>query len=574
VTGIVGIFFKSLAYTVAFSLFGSLIVALTVIPVLASRLLRRRPGNEATTMIPSARRVFQRVEQRYEHALSWALGHRKTMVVISAGIFAGSLAFLPIIGQEFMPTVDEGEAVVNLTMPVGTSLPTTDRMLNQLEDIVLEEVPEAENVYASSGGDSFYGWGGGGSHTGSLRVQLVDKDKRSRSTSEIADDLRAVFRELPVGEITITEISSMGGGSGIFGGRPLQIEISGYDLDASYALAQEIQAILRDTEGVVEPDISYESGEPEFQIEIDRNKASALGLNLSQIANTVQIANAGTVASRYREAGDEYDIRVRLQPQDRQSLTDVGQITVLTPWGDTIPLRSVARIRDTEGPVSIDRKEQERIITVSGGLSGRDLGSVSEELEARIAELDVPPDLRIRFAGEQEEMAESFQKLFVALALAIILVYMVMAAQFESLRYPFVVLLSIPLGLIGVIAMLLLSGTSLNVVSLMGLIMLAGIVVNNGIVLISYVNLLRERGRPLMEAVKIGAVRRLRPILMTTLTTVLGLVPMALGYGSGAEIWAPMARTVVGGLSVATVFTLLFMPTLYVLLGGEAPRES
>jgi len=568
VSGIASIFFKHLAYTVTFALLSSLFVALTLIPVLCSKYLSissRRVGEEKKG---SSRRRFRYVEERYHRVLSWALAHRKTVIISSVAILAASLLLAPRIGTRFMPEMDEGMFSVDVEMLVGTKLALTDEVTRQVEEGIRENTPELEELLAQVGvAGGMMGFGGGGSHKASLTVRLADLSQRKRSTGEVIDSLRAELSE--VGEARVSFSGGDPGEQMIFGGTPIALGIKGHDLTQGKKLAQEVFDSVRAVKGVVEPRISLEEGQPELQVKIDRDKASSLGLNFSQIAQTIRSANAGTVASWFREGGDEYNILVRLKAEDRQIPADLGKIFITSPLGRQISLDTVAQVEEGLGPVQIERKEQERVITVSGGIKGRDLGSITGDIREALADIKIPQGFSVEFGGEQEEMTESFRSLFFALLLAVVLVYMVMASQFESLRHPFVIMFSLPFAATGVILMLFLTGTIFTVVVYIGIIMLAGIVVNNGIVMISYINILRGRGLALSEAVRMGARRRLRPILMTTFTTVFALLPMAMGLGAGAEMWAPMARTVIGGLLTSFLFTLVLVPTLYTIFAGK-----
>jgi HAE1 family hydrophobic/amphiphilic exporter-1 len=566
-TGIAGIFFKHLAYTVTFALLSSLFVALTLIPVLCSKYLSIKSHGEGREKIPFSRRIFSSVEERYERALSWALGHRKTVIIGSALILAASLPLAPRIGTRFFPEADEGMFSVNVEMPVGTKLALTDEATRKIEERLRENTPELGELLAQVGAaGGMWGFGGGESHKASLTAKLVDLSQRERSTREVVDSLRG---KLSIGEATARFTSSDPAEQMLFGGTPISLEIKGHDLTQGKRLAQEVFDSVEKVEGVVEPEISFEEGQPELQVRIDREKASSLGLNFSQIAQTIRSANAGTVASWFREGGDEYDILVRLQAEDRKTPADLGEIFITSALGRQISLDTVARLEEGVGPVKIERKGQERVITVSGGIKGRDLGSITRDIKEGLTSIRIPQGFSLKFGGEQEEMTESFRSLFFALILALVLVYMVMASQFESLRHPFVIMFSLPFTATGIILMLFLTGTLFTVVVYIGIIMLAGIAVNNGIVMISYINILRERGLSLSESVRLGARRRLRPILMTTFTTVFALLPMAMGFGAGAEMWAPMARTVIGGLLTSFVFTLVLVPTLYTIFAGK-----
>jgi HAE1 family hydrophobic/amphiphilic exporter-1 len=442
-----------------------------------------------------------------------------------------------------------------------------------VEEIVKKNVPEVKYLLTQvgSGGGGMMHFGGGGSNNATVTVKLVELAQRKRSSAEIINILRPIF-EWEQASLGLAKIHITGGDEGppgLSGGAPVSIDIRGYDLKEADTLANRISHLIGEIKGVVEPETSSEMGRPELRISIDRELAATLGINTSQVADTIQTANEGTVASHFREGGDEYSILVRLRPQDRQSLADIERIYLSSPGGQQISLDSIAKLQRVAGPVKIERKDQQRVVTVSAHVTERSLGEIDKDIRSKLSSLVLPPGFSLKYGGEQEQMAESFRSFALALILAVILVYMVMASQFESLRYPFVIMFSVPFAAIGVVAILFLTGTNFSMIVFIGMIMLAGIVVNNGIVMISYINILRDKGMSVSEAVQLGARRRLRPILMTTFTTVFALLPMALGIGPGAELWTPMARTVIGGLSVSMIFTLIFIPTLYTILAGK-----
>jgi len=503
------------------------------------------------------------MESRYGFILDWALAHRKVVILGSVSILAATLLLLPRIGSEFIPQTDQGVINISVETPTGTKWRITEKVAEKVEEVIRESVPELDKtlIQVGSEGGVIGSVMGTGSNNASLTVSLVERSQRKRSTMEITDLLRS-----RLADITFSEASAA---QEIFAGAPVVIEVRGYDLEEGKRLARRIADLIGKIRGVVEPRISYKEGMPELRINVDRDKASSLGLNFFQIADAVKAANEGKVATYFREAGSQYDIRVRLNRKDLQKPSDIGKILITSPSGRQISLDTVAHIERASGPVNIERKEQQRVITISAGISGRDLGSIDREVREKLSKLKIPEGFSVEVAGQQKEMAESFRSLLGALILAVILVYMVMASQFESLRHPFVIMFSVPFALIGVIWILFLSRTTISAVVYMGLIMLVGIVVNNGIVMISYINILREKGMSALEATRTGARRRLRPILMTTFTTVFALIPMALGWGAGAELWAPMARTVIGGLSVSMIFTLIFVPTLYTIFAGK-----
>jgi len=567
VSGIVGILFKHIAYTVIFSLSASLLVALTLIPMLSSKYL------SAKTLERKKGRGFSRklneyMESRYGFILDWALAHKKVVILGSVSILGATLLLLPRIGSEFIPQTDQGVINISVETPTGTKWRITEKVAKKVEEVIRESVPELDKtlIQVGSEGGVIGSVMGTGSNNASLTVSLVERSQRKRSTMEITDLLRSRLADISGAKITFSEASAV---QEIFAGAPVVIEVRGYDLEEGKRLARRIADLIGKIRGVVEPRISYKEGMPELRINVDRDKASSLGLNFFQIADAVKAANEGKVATYFREAGSQYDIRVRLNRKDLQRPSDIGKILITSPSGRQISLDTVAHIERASGPVNIERKEQQRVITISAGISGRDLGSIDREVREKLSKLKIPEGFSVEVAGQQKEMAESFRSLRGALILAVILVYMVMASQFESLRHPFVIMFSVPFALIGVIWILFLSRTTISAVVYMGLIMLVGIVVNNGIVMISYINILREKGMSALEATRTGARRRLRPILMTTFTTVFALIPMALGWGAGAELWAPMARTVIGGLSVSMIFTLILVPSLYTIFAGK-----
>jgi HAE1 family hydrophobic/amphiphilic exporter-1 len=568
--GASGVMYKQLAVVVSFSLFASLAVALTLIPVLSSRLLARGEAHARSRWQPLERfygqseRLLTGMEDRYRNVLRWALSHRTRVVLTALALFVASLLVTPFLGSELMPKTDEGEVRINAEMAVGTKLDVMDRTFRQIEEIVRQEVPETQNMLANIGGGG--GWRASGGHTGDIRLSLVSQSERERSSEEIANDLRGKLAGIPGVKIRARE------GSGLFilnmafggGDEGLTIEVRGYDMEAGYQLAEQVQQALSGIAGVTDVRIGRDAGRPERVIRIDRDKIARLGLSMNQVAEIIETNLAGSRATVLRRAGREYDIVVRLPEVQRNLMADVEKVSLVSAAGETVPLRSVVDVTFAKGPVIIDRKDQERVINVTANVADRDLGSVAEDAQEALRTLQVPDGLALVLGGEYEEQQKAKTQLVVALILAIILVYMVMAAQFENLWDPFVVMFSIPMAAVGVFFTMWLTGTTFNVQSYIGMVMLAGIVVNNAIVLVDYTNLMRrDYGVSLLEAVVESGRRRLRPILMTTSTTVLGLVPLAIGLGEGAEVQASMARVVVGGLTVSTLVTLILVPVIY-----------
>lgn len=571
VTGVSAVTFKQLAYVVSFSLTCSLIAALTIVPVLCSRFLRSSAESKAPRFIrylsDKAGAWQDRLADQYGELLRRSLRYRKTTVFASVALLIPCLFMAPLIGVELTPEADEGEVRVNVLLEPGTRVAETDAVMQKLNQIVRREVPETINTMVESGASGGMS-GGGGEHQGELRIQLVPSSERKRSAKEIATAIRPKMSIQP-GMTVRTRVStgSFSRGMGSSGGDRLVVEVRGHDMQVLEELAKKVRDEMASVPGVPEAQINREPGMPEMLLSVDRLKAATLGLNVSDIADAMETAIGGRRTSMYRQQGDEYNIVVRLKEKDRLSVAQVGTVPLLTANGQTIPAEAVVHTRRQEGPVSIERQDQERIITVSGTLGERDLGAVTRDIQQRLRQIPRPADYDFEFGGEYEEQKEAFNELTLVAVLALVLVYMVMAAQFESLRDPFIILFSIPLAAIGVILMLVLTHTTFNMQAFLGVIMLVGIVVNNAIVLIDYMNQLRrEHDYAVDDAVITAGARRLRPVLMTTITTVLGLVPMALGIGEGAELQKPMARVVIGGLMSSTLITLVLVPVVYAML--------
>jgi HAE1 family hydrophobic/amphiphilic exporter-1 len=582
-SGMTSVLFSQLAFTVAFALFCSLLVALTLIPVLCSKYLHVEPPSAERhpwmhTIVDGTGKALERLDLRYQQAVGWALHHRKTVVLGAAASVVVTLLMVPLIGVELVPETDEGQVNVQVELPAGTRLFATDEVVRRMEEKVKQEVPEIQNLVVQVGGGQ--GPQGGGGHTARLELRLRDRELRTRSTQEIAARLNEILNVEPGVTLRSNATGGMNfgmGGMGGGGGERASVEIRGYDIAYANELAQRVRREIQQVPGVTNVRISRSEGLPEMLIRPDRVKSALFGLNVSSLGDVLETAVAGRQAGLYREAGREYNIVVRLREGDRTRLDNVDLIPVSTPLGGTIPVGSLVSKQRQEGPVAIDREDRERIITVNAGFFGRDLGSVMRDIQARVDPLraDLPSNFAIIYGGEYEEQQKSFRQLLFALILAVLLVYMVMAAQYESWRDPLIIMFSIPLAAVGVAITMILTGTNLSIQAFLGVIMLAGIAVSNAILLVDYTNILRRRdGLHVFEAVTLAGRRRLRPILMTTLATVLGLLPMALGFGEGGEVQAPMARVVIGGLLTSTAITLLFVPTLYAIAEERSERRA
>ncbi len=570
IRGMSGIMFRQMAYVVSFSLLCSLIVALTLIPMLASRFLRFQSAqhykdeSRVHRIYASSEALFQRVQGQYSLLLAWALDHKKTILITAGALLVISILLIRLIGVELMPATDEGEVRISLEMAVGTRLEVVDQTTRTVEEIVKKNVPEAVSVlsYVGSGG-----WRARGGHTAQVRITLVPRRERKRSSEQVANDLRSLLGTLP----GVTCRTRAGQGlfilrMGASSESEINLEVRGYDLETAHLLAQRINEAVKAIPSVTDTRISREEGSPEQIIRIDRNKAADLSLGVSRIGDALETAVGGKRATFFREGGKQHPVIVRLSEEDRMNLAELLDLTVVNDRGEPVVLRNVVETVREEGPVRIERKDQERIIQIEVNFTGKDMGTVIEEIREQIRHIPIPKDFAILFGGDYEEQQKAFRELFVGIILAIFLVYMVMAGQFESFRDPFVVLFSIPMAIIGVVLTMILTGTTFSMQAYIGCIIMTGVVVNNAILLVHHTNQLRrEGGMELVAAVRQAGSDRLRPILMTTMTTVLGLLPLAIGFGEGGEAQAPLARVVIGGLLSSSLITLVLIPVVYTI---------
>ena len=583
VPGLAGELFNDMVVTIVFSLSVSLVVALTLIPLLASRFLRfkEKLAQKKSRLKKLGEKVgnwLTDLQNTYSRALEWSLNHKKTILFSTLGMFILSIILLANLGGEFLPESDMGFIALAVDRTPGTSLESMEQSMHQINSIIMENVPELENVYTNFGqGEGLMAlFSAQGSSEGDVTMRLKNLSDRKRGMFEIQDDLREKFKNLPDVD---ARFEDRGQESMFGGGADIAVEIFGHDLSVAEALATQIEQKLKDIQGIVDIETSVKETAPELRIELDRQRIADLGLSTALIGNVVSSSILGTVATRYRDGGDEFDIRVQLNKESRSSKADVENILIMTPMGRQIPLRAVAKVEYSKAPRQIAREDQERKISVNVDISGRDLRSVTRDVQNHLREVPIPNDFRVEIGGVAEDQMESFMYLFIALIVAILLTYMVMASQFESLLDPFIILFTILFSPIGVALALFITGTDLSVMALIGMVMLVGIVVNNGIVLVDYINQLRERGRELYDAILEAGRVRMRPVLMTALTTILAMLPLSLGLGESGESWAPMARSVMGGLAVATVLTLIVVPVIYAvveILAGKIriKRES
>jgi HAE1 family hydrophobic/amphiphilic exporter-1 len=571
VPGMAGQIFRDMVLTVTFSLLVSLFVALSLVPLISSR-MRYLGQSQNKGLAHSLGQFIEKITRVYGKMLEWCLTYRWRTLATAGGLFLVSMLVLfRFVGLSFMPEMDAGSVNVSIERKVGTSLEKTDETFRKAEKIIKEKVPELKSMFTNVGSGG--GPRGKGSHAGSIRLELVDIDKRKRSTREIEAQLRTALSEsLPEAEVTFTSGTAM---RGMGSTAETNIQIFGHDLTQLRELSHQVKEEIRNVPGAMDVETSVEEeGQPQLNISYKRDRLYDFGLSTYYVSNLVKTAIQGSVASQYKEKGEEYDILVRMKEKDRSKLEDIGKINVLTTSkGADIRLTDVVDIDYTKAPLTIDREDQQRMAEVSFRAVGRPLGDVLEDVKAKVSSISFSSDFRWEVGGSGEDMQESLTWLAYALIVGMFLVYMVMASEFESLRDPFIIFLTIPLSLIGVAWMLFLTGTTLDITSMIGIVMLVGIVINNSIVLVDYINLLRQRGKSIHEAVREAARIRFRPVLMTALTTILAMTPLALQLGPGAENWAPMARSVIGGLLVGTFITLLIIPVFYILFEERKEKK-
>ena len=567
--GISGALFADLGYVVVFSLTCALLVALTLVPMLASRLLagaeRQHAQHWTHRLADRVGRGLTALENGYRHVLAQLLRRRWTTLAMTGLLLAATFLLIPRVGTEFIPPSDEGEVRVTGEMEVGTRLELLDRQTRRMEEIVYAAVPEAVSSVVSV---TASGTRGSARAEGEIRLSLTPAAERTRSNADIAADLRKrlagripgmeIRTRAPQGQFLLERLLATDEG--------LTVEVRGFDLDTLDLLAHRVAEAVEDVPGITDVRRSRESGIPQREILVDRAKIADLGLSVRDVTQVIETAVAGTKAGEYRVQGNSYRILVQLEDAEQRSLDEILDLMLYTPSGETVLLRNLVNTRAGTGPVTIERKEQQRLVTVTANVAGRDLGSVAADVQTRLATIARPVGYDLVIAGNVEEQQRAFREMTVSIALALLLVYMVLASQYESFIDPLLVMLTVPLAAAGVVLTLVLTGTTLNLQSAIGCLMLVGIVVNNAILLVDQAGRLRREGLATDTALLEAGRRRLRPVLMTTATTILALLPLALGIGEGADAQAPLARVVVGGLAFSALVTLGLIPVVYSLV--------
>lgn len=562
--GIVGQFFKQFGLTVAFAVAFSLFVALTLTPMLSAYWLK---GGHEQTAGQSGRKSrikifldrfeagFLEFQQFYRRVLGWSLAHPKKLVAIAVlSLFANGL-LLPFLGSEFQPTYDSGEFNITMNAPAGTSLEKMRELVKPVEEQVLA-IQERESSYLIIGS-------GGQAGKATMGIKLVPAGERSRSMDKIMDELRLKFRDIGRLKVTVTNNQGMGRGDS----RPVQIALRGPELDKLNQMAQQLVEKIRQIPGTTDVDISAEQSSPEIQVAVDPVRVSDAGLDTTTVATTIQMAFLGaTTRNEFNPTDKDYQIRVQLEEQGRSSLDDVANLLIASKTGNFVRLGDIANVTLSSGPTQIDRESRQRQVIVYANVVGVSAGDVTAKVKELMPSLNLPLGYSYKFVGQAQTMQDSFMEIAKALLLAVVLIYMVLAAQFESFVHPFTIMLSLPFSLTGAILGLLIAGQTMNIISLIGVIMLMGLVTKNAILLVDYANQLRHQGMPIIDAlIEAGAVR-LRPILMTTAAMIFGMMPIALGIGSGAEMRQSMGVVLIGGLITSTMLTLLVVPAVYLLI--------
>ena len=577
VTGMAGVLFNSMGWMVTITLTVSTIAAITFTPVLCSLMMKKSP--KKAWFQHHIDNVMERFNHFYGGILAWCVTHRKTIIIGAVVLFAGVLGGLyPFIKSEFFPAQDNASLSVSIQLPAGTRQEITRDLSLEISDRFRKAFPEELEMVSVREGqadtDNIFGaMSENGTHIISMNLRFVKKTEREKGLTEIADEMRAIldeYTEIRTFNVT-TGAGSMGGASSV------DIELYGYDFDTSDALAEQVANIMRNIDGFTEVTVSRNEYTPEYHVDFDLEKLARSGLDVTTASMYLRNRINGSVSSFYREDGDEYDIRVRYDKKFRESIEDIENITIYNQMGQGVKIRDIGTVKEASTPPTITRKNRDRYVTISGIVgTGYALSDMVLQVQTEMDKINMPAGFSWLVGGSYEDMQETFTDMALLMVLMVILVFVIMASQFESLTYPFVIMFSLPFAVLGVAIGLAVTGTPLNIMSVLGVLMLIGIVVNNGIVLVDYTILCRERGMNIIDAVVTAGKSRLRPILMTTTTTVLGMIPMAVGSGVGAEMWNSLGMSVAWGLAFSTLITLILIPTLFAAFAvrGEKRREK
>jgi HAE1 family hydrophobic/amphiphilic exporter-1 len=580
VKGLTGVLFSQLGWIVSITIIMSTIAAITLTPTLSAMLLRLRPIREDApvwTWDGSVHKFLGWFDSFYVKTLSWVLHHKKFVIAAALVVFIGSMALFKFIGTEFMPSADESQVTATVELQTGTRVTETEKIADRIDSIVMNQIPEVTLVSMTAGTDDSGGFsslfGESGTHVISFTFKLLAVEDRNRSSEEVAEVIRQIIAPMPE-VINYSVLSESGGMGAMGGGNTVDIEIYGYDISQTNILAEQLAERVKKIPGATNVDISRDKSKPELQIILDQDKLLRYGLTTAQVSAAVRNRVDGLTATRLRQFGDEYDVIVRYKESARNSITEIENMGVALPSGQVIRLGEIATVKEYWSPPNIERKRKERVVTVSVTPYKRALNLIVADIQKELGSLTIPSGVMVQISGAFEDMSESFMDIGLLMVISLILVYLVMASQFESLKMPVIIMLSIPFAFSGVAIALFLTGTKLSLIAAIGAIMLIGIVVKNAIVLVDFINLTRDRGVELYQAVLVSGRSRLRPVLMTSMTTILAMLPLAINPGEGSELWQPMGIAVIGGLVFSTIVTMVLVPVGYVLIARHGERDK
>lgn len=577
VKGLTGVLFKQLGMSVTITIVTSVFAAITLTPTLSSLLLKWYPIRVDArwyTYDGSIRKGLDWFDHFYEKTLRWALNHKKIVVTAAFLVFAGSMGLFAVIGTEFFPQTDESRLTITLKLQTGTRVGETVKLADKINEMIKDKYPEVSIISSSAGYDDQGGFASifmsQGTHTISYSLHLVPIEQRKKSSFELAEEMRKDFAAIPeIIEYSISTSSNMGS----FGGSTVDVEVYGYDVAKTNIVAEKLADKIKKLKGAKDVSISRDKSKPELQIILDQNKMAANGLNTATVSNEISDRVDGLTATKLRQFGDEYDIVVRFKKSFTSTLTDIENIGISNMAGQIVRLGEIAQIKEYWAPPTIEHKRKERIVTVSFTPYKESLTKLQTEVQKIIDGTDTPAGVMVQISGAIKDQMDSFKDILFLLLVSLVLVYLIMASQFESLKMPLIIMFSIPFAFSGVAIALFLTNTTLSVISAIGAVMLVGIVVKNAIVLVDFINLMRERGLELIEAVALSGRSRLRPVIMTSATTILGMLPLAMSKGSGSELWSPMGIAVIGGLVFSTVVTLVIVPVIYSIFARHGERN-
>jgi HAE1 family hydrophobic/amphiphilic exporter-1 len=577
VKGLTGVLFKQLGMIVTITIVTSVFAAITLTPTLSALILKWYPIKKDApfwTYDGSIRKGLNWLDHFYERTLRWALHHKTVVTIIAIVVFVGSMSLFSVIKTEFFPQADESRVSATIELQTGTRVDQTLITADKIDELIRTKYPEVIIMSTSAGSDDQGGFASifqaGGTHTIRYSLSLKPIEERKKSSFEIAEEMRGDFAKMPeIVDFTVSTSDNMG-----FGGSAVDVEVYGYNIAETNIVAEELAGKIKKMQGTKDVTISRDKSKPELQIIFDQNKMAANGLNTAMASVAVKNRIDGLTATRLRQFGDEYDIVVRFKKSARSTITDIQNIGITNPMGQVIRLGEIAQVKEYWSPPSIERKRKERIVRVSFTPYKRSLTDLQIEVQKAINETTLPAGVMVQISGAIKEQMDAFMDIALLIVISLILVYLIMASQFESLKMPFIIMFSIPFAFSGVAMALFVTNTTLSVISGIGAVMLIGIVVKNAIVLVDFINLMRGRGNELYEAIAISGRSRLRPVIMTSATTILGMLPLAMSSGSGSELWSPMGVAVIGGLVFSTMVTLVLVPVVYAIFSKHGERNK